>query len=580
MSSRPRRWPSSSPSSPRSGRTSSAPSRTPRCSRRRSPSSARTLVSGGTDNHLMLVDVTPLGVTGKEAERILDEVGITVNKNAIPFDPLPPNTASGIRVGSPAMTTRGFGPAEMRRVGELIVRAIRHRDDAACPGHGANRGARHLRPLPGARAALTRMWSILGFQLQVTGDAALFIAGAAVAAAIVAYLLTPVAIAHRPTRRGHRRTRLCAPRPSRPHRATGWPRGGDHLRGRGHRRHPARTRRGSPDACRSSPSRPASATPRSLALFGGVIVAMVLGFIDDRWQIRARYQFLGQLLLAVIALAGRHPVRPDREPVPGPGRAFGANFDFRTILEVRLSADFVIRPVPILLTTLWIVGMINCINWIDGLDGLSTGVSLIAAVTLGIIAITAAPIEPLVALLCAVLAGSLAGFLPWNFHPARVFIGTAGVMVVGYVLAVLSILGSAKVAVALLVLGVPIIDTFWIIIRRLASGASPFEAGPWPPPPPIAGPGPHASGRGAAHLRHLRLPGDQRPAAVVVRRGPAVCLPGHRHRGRLRVVPADPAHPRSARRGELHRSAATRRPTVRARDPRRSTHGRASRRPR
>ena len=65
------------------------------------------------------------------------------------------------------------------------------------------------------------------------------------------------------------------------------------------------------------------------------------------------------------------------------------------------------------------------------------------------------------------------GFLPWNFHPARVFIGTTGVMAVGYALAVLSILGTAKVAVALLVLGVPIIDTFWIITRRLASGARP-----------------------------------------------------------------------------------------------------------
>ncbi len=80
----------------------------------------------------------------------------------------------------------------------------------------------------------------------------------------------------------------------------------------------------------------------------------------------------------------------------------------------------------------------------------------------------------MVALLCAVLAGSLAGFLPWNFHPARVFIGTTGVMAVGYALAVLSILGTAKVAVALLVLGVPIIDTFWIITRRLVSGRSPF----------------------------------------------------------------------------------------------------------
>jgi glycine hydroxymethyltransferase len=89
------------------------------------------LVSGGTDNHLILVDVTPLGVNGTEAEVLLDSVGMTVNKNAIPFDPLPPNTASGIRVGTPATTTRGFGTEEMRLVGELIVRTLRERDDAA-----------------------------------------------------------------------------------------------------------------------------------------------------------------------------------------------------------------------------------------------------------------------------------------------------------------------------------------------------------------------------------------------------------------------------------------------------------------
>ncbi len=87
------------------------------------------LSSGGTDNHLILVDVTPLGVTGSEAEQLLDSVGITVNKNAIPFDPLPPNTASGIRVGTPATTTRGFGVDDMRLVGELIVRTLRDRDD-------------------------------------------------------------------------------------------------------------------------------------------------------------------------------------------------------------------------------------------------------------------------------------------------------------------------------------------------------------------------------------------------------------------------------------------------------------------
>ena len=89
------------------------------------------VVSGGTDNHLMLVDVTPLGVTGKEAEAILDAIGITVNKNAIPYDTHPPNVASGIRLGTPAVTSRGFGTDEMVRLGHLIARAIATRDDAA-----------------------------------------------------------------------------------------------------------------------------------------------------------------------------------------------------------------------------------------------------------------------------------------------------------------------------------------------------------------------------------------------------------------------------------------------------------------
>jgi glycine hydroxymethyltransferase len=87
------------------------------------------VVSGGTDNHLMLVDVTPLGVTGREAERLLDEIGITVNKNAIPFDQNPPNIASGIRVGTPATTSRGFREPEMKTIGEAIVSAIVTRND-------------------------------------------------------------------------------------------------------------------------------------------------------------------------------------------------------------------------------------------------------------------------------------------------------------------------------------------------------------------------------------------------------------------------------------------------------------------
>jgi glycine hydroxymethyltransferase len=113
------------------------------------------VVSGGTDNHLMLVDVTPLGVTGKEAEHLLDEIGITVNKNGIPFDPLPPNTASGIRLGTPATTSRGFGEDEMRAVGRIIVEAINARADEAAQRRLAGDVAAIVArfPVPGLPAA-------------------------------------------------------------------------------------------------------------------------------------------------------------------------------------------------------------------------------------------------------------------------------------------------------------------------------------------------------------------------------------------------------------------------------------------
>ncbi len=113
------------------------------------------VVSGGTDNHLMLVDVTPLGVTGKEAEHLLDEIGITVNKNGIPFDPLPPNTASGIRLGTPATTSRGFGEDEMRAVGRIIIEAITARDDDAVQRRLASEVAGIVArfPVPGLPAA-------------------------------------------------------------------------------------------------------------------------------------------------------------------------------------------------------------------------------------------------------------------------------------------------------------------------------------------------------------------------------------------------------------------------------------------
>ena len=201
---------------------------------------------------------------------------------------------------------------------------------------------------------------------------------------------------------------------------------------------------------------PFTISPQELAgLFVGGAVATAIGFLDDYFQLRARWQLLGQVAVAVLAIGAGITVTYLANPF-GPGSI---------VLEGPFAAGF---------TMVWIIGMINSINFIDGLDGLSSGIALIAAVTLGLISLTTTISQPFIAVLCFVLAGSLLGFLRWNFHPATIFIGTSGVMFVGYTLAVLAVLGTAKVAVAVLVLGVPIIDTFWIIVRRLVSGSSPF----------------------------------------------------------------------------------------------------------
>ena len=187
------------------------------------------------------------------------------------------------------------------------------------------------------------------------------------------------------------------------------------------------------------------------ALLLGGAVAAGLGAVDDLFDLRARFQLLGQVALALGAVALGVTIDFIANPFGG---------------QIRFSG-----PIAAGLTIFWIVGMINSINWIDGLDGLSSGVAFIAAVTLGLISLTTQVGQPLIAVLCFALAGALLGFLRWNFHPASIFTGTSGVQFVGYTLAVLAILGTAKVAVALLVLGVPIIDTFWIIVRRVSQRA-------------------------------------------------------------------------------------------------------------
>jgi glycine hydroxymethyltransferase len=114
------------------------------------------IVSGGTDTHLMLVDISALDMSGKKAERILDSVGITANKNAIPNDPRPPMQTSGIRLGSPAVTTRGYGVSEMRQVARMIVETLGHPEDEAVQNRVRDEVAElsHRFPHPGVDSSI------------------------------------------------------------------------------------------------------------------------------------------------------------------------------------------------------------------------------------------------------------------------------------------------------------------------------------------------------------------------------------------------------------------------------------------
>jgi UDP-GlcNAc:undecaprenyl-phosphate GlcNAc-1-phosphate transferase len=196
-------------------------------------------------------------------------------------------------------------------------------------------------------------------------------------------------------------------------------------------------------------------TPRFTLTAMAAFLGLAVGLLDDALDLRARWQLLGYVAIAAIIVAA------------------GIRIDF--INDPR--GDGLIQlatPIAIGFTIFWIVGMNNAINFIDGLDGLAAGVAAIAAVALGATALLPSVNEPFVAWMNFTLAGAVAGFLVFNFHPAKVFLGTTGVTFVGTMLAVLSIFGTAKVAAALLVLGVPIIDAFYVIVRRLVNGQAPF----------------------------------------------------------------------------------------------------------
>jgi UDP-GlcNAc:undecaprenyl-phosphate GlcNAc-1-phosphate transferase len=202
---------------------------------------------------------------------------------------------------------------------------------------------------------------------------------------------------------------------------------------------------------------------RLAAVIAGTLFVFLFGLWDDWRELPAWPQFAAQAAAALIAIAGTVFIERFTNPLT----------DQLVIIPQMLP--FVGWGIVVAVTLFWVMGMMNTVNWLDGLDGLAAGVGFIAAALFAIHSYRLGQAE--IALFPTALAGACLGLLPFNFHPARVFMGTAGAMTLGYALATLSILAPARLATALLVMGVPIVDVAWLIINRWRRGESPAHGG-------------------------------------------------------------------------------------------------------
>ena len=196
-------------------------------------------------------------------------------------------------------------------------------------------------------------------------------------------------------------------------------------------------------------------------LLGGVII-VVLGIFDDIYALGAKFKLMVQIAAALVAVLSGNVIEVLSNP-----NVFSS--------DLWWELGWLAYPV----TIIWIVAITNAVNLIDGLDGLACGVSTISSLTMLVISLAVA--DGPVAVIMAALAGGCIGFLPYNLNPAKIFMGDTGSTFLGFILAVMSIQGLFKFytiisfAVPFLMLGLPIFDTCFAFIRRIAHGQSPMH---------------------------------------------------------------------------------------------------------
>lgn len=198
-----------------------------------------------------------------------------------------------------------------------------------------------------------------------------------------------------------------------------------------------------------------------LGILLGALVLVVGGIIDDKYDLPAKYLWIAPTIAALII-----PLFGIGVGITSISNPFGEPINLAfPVLGIPASGIFIF---------VWMLGMMFTTKFLDGLDGLVAGIGLIAGLTLFSLSLTENVNQPITATLAIILVGALAGYLVYAFHPAKIFFGEGGSLLIGFILGVLSVILGGKIATALLVMGIPILDVAWVIVQRLWSGRSPF----------------------------------------------------------------------------------------------------------
>lgn len=188
-------------------------------------------------------------------------------------------------------------------------------------------------------------------------------------------------------------------------------------------------------------------TKKVFGLMLGGLILMIGGFLDDKYNIKPARQIVFPVLATLVVIASGIGIHEITNP-------FGGTLKF-AFWQTHLF------------TFIWLMGMMYTTKFLDGLDGLVTGLTVIGAGMIFFLTMTLQWYQPEVGLLGAVGAGAFLGFLFWNFHPAKIFLGEGGSLFAGYLLGVLAIISGGKIATTLLVVGIPLLDAAWVILRRI-----------------------------------------------------------------------------------------------------------------